>query len=37
MANAVQRFAEKGDLFEGVLKKPQTLEAALEKLSRLHA
>jgi bifunctional non-homologous end joining protein LigD len=32
ITNAVERFAEKGDLFEGVLKKPQRLEAALEKL-----
>ncbi len=32
ITNAVERFAEKGDLFEGVLKRPQRLEAALEKL-----
>jgi bifunctional non-homologous end joining protein LigD len=34
ITNAVERFAEKGDLFEGVLKKPQTLEGPLEKLSK---
>jgi len=35
IANAVDRFREKGDLFEGVLKRPQTLEKPLERLSRL--
>jgi bifunctional non-homologous end joining protein LigD len=32
IANARQRFAEKGDLFRGVLEKPQRIEPALEKL-----
>jgi bifunctional non-homologous end joining protein LigD len=32
ITNAVDRFTEKGDLFEGVLTRPQALEAALEKL-----
>jgi bifunctional non-homologous end joining protein LigD len=35
IANARERFAEKGDLFAGVLEKPQTLDDALEKVSRL--
>ena len=29
------RFAEKGDLFAGVLKKPQRLEEALEQMEKL--
>ena len=33
--NAVQRFESVGDLFEGVLTKPQTLESALERVSAL--
>ncbi|MDQ6664942.1 MAG: ATP-dependent DNA ligase, partial [Acidobacteriota bacterium] len=33
--NAVARFDRAGDLFEGVLKKPQTLEAPLLKLEKL--
>jgi bifunctional non-homologous end joining protein LigD len=33
--NARERFAEKGDLFAGVLEKPQTLDDALEKVSKL--
>ncbi|MGB9458583.1 MAG: DNA ligase D, partial [Bryobacteraceae bacterium] len=33
--NAPGRFAEKGDLFGGVLAKPQRLEEALERLERL--
>ena len=35
IANAVERFREKGDLFAGVLKKPQRLEKALEKMEPL--
>jgi bifunctional non-homologous end joining protein LigD len=35
IANALERFAAKGDLFAGVLKRPQRLEDALEKLDRL--
>jgi bifunctional non-homologous end joining protein LigD len=35
MQNAPERFARTGDLFEGVLKKPQTIEAALERLEKL--
>jgi bifunctional non-homologous end joining protein LigD len=35
MRNAPDRFARTGDLFEGVLKKPQTIEAALERLEKL--
>jgi bifunctional non-homologous end joining protein LigD len=31
--NAVARFDRVGDLFEGVLKRPQTLESAVERLS----
>src|SRR5581483_8259338 len=31
--NAIARFDRLGDLFEPVLTKPQTLEAALEKLA----
>ena len=33
--NARERFAEKGDLFAGVLTKPQRLEDALERLEGL--
>ena len=33
IGNALARFDRVGDLFEGVLKKPQELEPALEKLS----
>ncbi|MGA1997040.1 MAG: ATP-dependent DNA ligase, partial [Bryobacteraceae bacterium] len=35
LRNARQRFAEKGDLFAGVLQKPQPLEAALAKLEEI--
>jgi bifunctional non-homologous end joining protein LigD len=35
MGNARERFEEKGDLFAGVLKKPQRIEGALEKLEKL--
>ena len=35
IANAVRRFDRVGDLFAGVLDKPQRIEAALEKLSTL--
>ncbi|HUI81105.1 MAG TPA: DNA ligase D [Bryobacteraceae bacterium] len=35
IGNARSRFAEKGDLFAGVLKKPQRIEAALGKLEKL--
>lgn len=31
--DVLERFARSGDLFEGVLKKPQTIEAALERLT----
>ena len=33
IGNALARFDRVGDLFEGVLKRPQRLEPALEKLS----
>jgi hypothetical protein len=33
IANVVARFDRVGDLFEGVLTRPQTLEAALERLA----
>ena len=33
--NAPERFAQKGDLFAGVLKKPQRLEGPLQKLEKL--
>ena len=33
--NARERFREKGDLFAGVLKKPQRIETGLEKLEKL--
>jgi bifunctional non-homologous end joining protein LigD len=35
IANARERFAAKGDLFAGVLQKPQRMEDALEKLAKL--
>jgi bifunctional non-homologous end joining protein LigD len=35
--NAMDRFRRVGDLFEGVLKKPQRLEPALEKLAAHNA
>jgi bifunctional non-homologous end joining protein LigD len=35
IANALQRFAAKGDLFAGVLNRPQRLDDALEKLEKL--
>ncbi len=35
IANAPERFARKGDLFAGVLKKPQRLDEALEKMEKL--
>jgi bifunctional non-homologous end joining protein LigD len=33
--NAVERFKKKGDLFRGVIEKPQNLYDALEKLEKL--
>jgi bifunctional non-homologous end joining protein LigD len=33
--NALERFERRGDLFEGVLRKPQRLEAAMEKLDQM--
>lgn len=33
--NAVDRFREKGDLFAGVLKKPQKLEPALKRIEKM--
>jgi len=33
--NALARFAEKGDLFAGVLKKPQSLDKAFGKIEKL--
>ncbi|PWU09522.1 MAG: DNA ligase D [Terriglobia bacterium] len=35
ITNVRERFADKGDLFAGVLERPQRLEAALEKLDGL--
>jgi bifunctional non-homologous end joining protein LigD len=35
ITNAQTRFREKGDLFAGVLNRPQRLESALEKLEKL--
>jgi len=35
LANARERFAAKGDLFEGVLTRPQRLEGALAGLEKL--
>ena len=35
ISNARDRFREKGDLFAGVLEKPQRLDGALEKLESL--
>ena len=36
IANARERFAAKGDLFAGVLDKPQRIEEAVEKLSLIY-
>jgi bifunctional non-homologous end joining protein LigD len=36
ITNALARFRQKGDLFAGVLKKPQALEEALAKLEKLY-
>jgi len=36
IANALERFAAKGDLFLGVIEKPQMLEEALPALGRLY-
>jgi bifunctional non-homologous end joining protein LigD len=36
IANARERFAAKGDLFAGVLQKPQRIEDAVEKLSAIY-
>jgi len=33
MSNALARFDKVGELFEGVLKRPQRLEAAVEKMA----
>ncbi len=33
--NVLERFDRRGDLFEGVLRKPQRLEAAMEKLDQM--
>jgi bifunctional non-homologous end joining protein LigD len=35
ITNARERFAKKGDLFEGVIQRPQRLDGALEKLEKL--
>jgi bifunctional non-homologous end joining protein LigD len=35
MGNARERFARKGDLFAGVLAKPQRVEDALARLEKL--
>lgn len=35
LRNALDRFSRVGDLFEGVLKKPQRLEPAIEKLDKI--
>jgi bifunctional non-homologous end joining protein LigD len=35
LANAMDRFSRVGDLFAGVLNKPQQLETALAKLEKL--
>ncbi|MBV9507484.1 MAG: DNA ligase D [Acidobacteriia bacterium] len=35
ISNARERFAEKGDLFSGVLEKPQNIEEAVGKLEKL--
>jgi hypothetical protein len=35
ISNVRERFREKGDLFEGVLKRPQRIEKALGKLEKL--
>jgi bifunctional non-homologous end joining protein LigD len=36
IANAPERFARKGDLFAGVLEKPQVLDDALVRLEKLY-
>jgi bifunctional non-homologous end joining protein LigD len=36
IANAPERFQQKGDLFAGVLERPQTMEKALGKLEKLY-
>jgi bifunctional non-homologous end joining protein LigD len=36
IANALARFRQKGDLFAGVLDRPQRLEDALPKLEKLY-
>jgi bifunctional non-homologous end joining protein LigD len=36
IGNALERFDRVGDLFEGVLTRPQSLEHAMEKLSEAH-
>jgi DNA primase len=35
IANVLRRFERVGDLFSGVLQKPQEMEQALERLSEL--
>jgi hypothetical protein len=35
LRNAFDRFSRVGDLFEPVLKKPQRLEPAIEKLDKI--
>ena len=35
ISNVRERFRDKGDLFEGVLKRPQRMEKALGKLEKL--
>jgi bifunctional non-homologous end joining protein LigD len=35
ISNSPERFAKTGDLFEGVLMRAQTIEAALERLEKL--
>jgi DNA primase len=35
ITNALQRFAERGDLFAGVLNAPQELDKALVKIEKL--
>ncbi len=36
IGNAIQRFQQKGDLFAGVLEKPQALDEALVRLEKLY-
>jgi bifunctional non-homologous end joining protein LigD len=36
LGNALARFERVGDLFEGVLKRPQRMEEAVEKLGAAH-